>query len=186
MRDPDAGPLWRRRWRAALKRFGMDQRGVAAVEFALIALPFFVLTFGLIEIVLVFILSTTLDYGVQEAARRVRTGELQASAGNLTQFKAAVCGELFALMDCDEKLTIDMRKLTSFSSTTSVADPIDHDGELKEDEFGFDPGGANDIVMVRVFYKWDLVTPIISAPLANLSGNKRLIVSTATFRNEPF
>ena len=40
--------------------------------------------------------------------------------------------------------------------------------------------------MVRAFYEWELVTPIISAPLANLSGNRRLIVSTATFRNEPF
>jgi Flp pilus assembly protein TadG len=168
-----------------LRRFVGDRRGVAAVEFALIALPFFVLTFGLVEIVLVFILSTTLDYGVQEAARRVRTGELQASAGNLAKFKLAVCGELYALMDCDAKLTLDVRKLDNFAASGGVGSPIDA-GEVKKASFGFDPGGANEIVMVRAFYEWDLVTPIISAPLSNLSGNRRLIVSTATFRNEPF
>jgi Flp pilus assembly protein TadG len=144
------------------------------------------LTFGLIEIVLVFILSTTLDYGVQEAARRVRTGELQASSGNLTAFKAAVCGELFALMDCETKLSLDVRKLDNFAASGDVASPIDTDGNVKKGDFGFDPGSANEIVMVRAFYEWELVTPVISAPLANLSGNRRLIVSTATFRNEPF
>lgn len=170
-----------------LRRWLGDKRGVAAVEFALIALPFFMLTFGLIEIVLVFIMSTTLDYGVQEAARRVRTGELQAASGNLAKFKEAVCGELFNLMDCDSKLTIDVRKLGSFTATDSVSSPIDPaKKEVKKGEFGFDPGGPDEIVMVRAFYEWDLVTPIISAPLANLAGNRRLIVSTATFRNEPF
>jgi Flp pilus assembly protein TadG len=169
-----------------ISRFGSDRRGIAAVEFALIALPFFVLTFGLIEIVLVFILSTTLDYGVQEAARRVRTGELQAAAGDMTKFKAAVCGELFALMDCDSKLSIDVRKLDSFAASDAVSSPIDTDKNMKKTDFTFDPGKANDIVMVRVFYEWALVTPVISAPLANLANGKRLIVSTATFRNEPF
>ncbi len=176
-------PVRHRGW---LRRFVGDRRGVAAVEFALIALPFFMLTFGLIEIVLVFILSTTLDYGVQEAARRVRTGELQATSANMSAFKTAVCGELFALMDCDTKLSLDVRKLDNFAASGGVASAIGSDGQVKKGGFGFDPGSANEIVMVRAFYEWDLVTPIISAPLANLSGNRRLIVSTATFRNEPF
>src|ERR1700761_8011540 len=90
-------PLWRRRFDA----FVGDMRGVAAVEFALIAFPFFILIFGLIEVVMIFILTSTLDYGVMEAARRVRTGELQNSGQGLAEFKTAVCGELFNLLDCD-------------------------------------------------------------------------------------
>jgi Flp pilus assembly protein TadG len=80
-------------------------REVVAVEFALIAFPFFVLIFGLIEVVMIFILSSTLDCGVMEAARRVRTGKLQSSAQRLAGFKAAVCGNLFNLLDCDSRFT---------------------------------------------------------------------------------
>jgi Flp pilus assembly protein TadG len=177
-----ARPLWRRRFDA----FVGDLRGVAAVEFALIAFPFFVLIFGLIEVVMIFILSSTLDYGVMEAARRVRTGELQSSGQGLAGFKAAVCGNLFNLLDCDSKLMIDVRKFDSFAATDFSQPPVDKDGNLKQDQFGFEPGKADDIVVVRVFYTWSLLTPVISAPLANMSGGRRLLVSTATFRNEPF
>lgn len=172
----------RRPWRS----LGRDKRGVAAVEFALIAFPFFVLVFGLIEVVMIFIMTSTLDYGVMEAARRVRTGELQASGGSLTDFKTAVCGELYDLLDCDEKLQIDVRQYDSFASTDFSKPPVDDKGELKSDAFAFQPGAANQIVVVRVFYEWSLLTPVISAPLANMSGGRRLLVSTATFRNEPF
>ena len=63
---------------------------------------------------------------------------------------------------------------------------LDEDGNLDTEDFGFDPGGSNDIVVVRAFYEWDLMTPLLSAPLANLSGNRRLLQSTVVFRNEPF
>ena len=175
-------PLWRRR----LGAFTSDLRGVAAVEFALIAFPFFVLIFGLIEVVMIFILTSTLDYGVMEAARRVRTGELQNAGQGLTEFKTAVCGELFNLLDCDTKLMIDVRKFDTFAATDFDKPPVDKDGNLKQDQFGFAPGGADDIVVVRVFYTWSLLTPVISAPMANMSGGRRLLISTATFRNEPF
>ncbi len=83
-----ARALWRRR----MDKLTRDTRGVAAVEFALIAFPFFVLIFGPLEVAMIFILTSTLDYGVMEAARRLRTGELQSSCKGLTEFKTAVCG----------------------------------------------------------------------------------------------
>jgi hypothetical protein len=135
---------------------------------------------------MIFILTSTLDYGVSEAARRVRTGELQNSGQGLTEFKTAVCGELFNLLDCDTKLMIDVRKFDSFAATDFDKPPVDKDGNLKQDQFGFQPGGADDIVVVRVFYTWSLLTPVISAPMANMTGGRRLLISTATFRNEPF
>jgi len=120
-----------------------------------------------------------------EAARRVRTGELQAAAGDLADFKASVCGELSNLLDCDDKLTVDIRRFDSFTAA-DLPDPIDADGEVTTGAFTFEPGAADEIVIVRVFYEWALLTPVISAPLSNLSGGRRLLVSTATFRNEPF
>ena len=37
------------RWRKKVDRFGKSRRGSAAVEFALVAVPFFMLTFGQID-----------------------------------------------------------------------------------------------------------------------------------------
>ena len=44
----------RSRWQA----FAKDRRGAAAVEFAMIAAPFFFLIFGLLEVCLIFIMTT--------------------------------------------------------------------------------------------------------------------------------
>jgi hypothetical protein len=37
-------------------------------------------------------------------------------------------------------------------------------------------------VVVRLFYKW----PIYVSLLQNMSGNNRLLIATAAFRNEPY
>ena len=168
-----------------LQRYASDKRGVAAVEFALIATPFFFLIFGLLEICMVFIMSSVLEHGINEAARDIRTGQAQADGFDQGAFRASVCGELFELLECDSKLQFDVRVFDSFTNTTDTS-PIDGDGELDTSGFGFDMGNASEIVVVRVFYEWNLITPILSAPLANMSEGRRLLQSTVAFRNEPF
>ena len=50
----------------------------------------------------------------------------------------------------------------------------------------FATGGSESIVLVRVYYEWELMTPLMNAGLKNLSNGKRMISATATFRNEPY
>ena len=50
----------------------------------------------------------------------------------------------------------------------------------------YSPGGAGDIVVVRLFYQWPLFVTGLGFNIANLSGNKRLLVATAAFKNEPY
>lgn len=174
------------RFMKRFKSYAEDKRGVAAVEFALIATPFFFLIFGLLEVCLLFIMSAVLDHGLGEAAREIRTGQFQSgSSADLATFKQSVCDELFALMECGDKLQIDVKTFTSFGAT-SAPNALKMDGTLDTTGFSFSPGGANEIVVVRVFYEWDLITPILSAPLANMSENRHLIQVTTAFRNEPF
>ncbi|MEM9054639.1 MAG: TadE/TadG family type IV pilus assembly protein [Pseudomonadota bacterium] len=173
------------RLQAGLKRWAEDKRGIAAVEFALIATPFFFLLFGLLEVCVLFIMSSVLEHGVNEAARSIRTGEMQQNGFGQAVFKAAICAELFDLLDCDAKLQLDVQTFSNFS-TTDNPNPIDGDGNLNSDSFGFDPGGANEIVVVRVFYEWELITPLLTKPLSNMSGDRHLLQATAAFRNEPF
>ena len=155
------------------------------MEFALIAAPFFFIIFGLMEICVIFIMSTVLEHAVSESSRQIRTGQAQDAGFSIVEFRKSVCNGVFDLMSCDSNLHIDVKRLTSFSSA-ELQTPIDGDGNFDDDDFTFEPGGANDIVAVRVYYEWSLITPILSRPLANLANGKHLIQATAVFRNEPF
>ena len=170
--------------RSFLKRFGSNQTGSTMVEFALVAAPFLVLLVGLLEVCLIFIVTTTLEHGAAEASRRVRTGELQSSGASAEAFKTIVCDNTFGLLDCGERLMVDVRVFDDFGNT-SGNDPL-KDGEVDEDNLQFDAGSGSDIVLARVFYEWNIITPVIGTPLSNMNGNKRLLQASVAFRNEPF
>lgn len=178
-------------WQKKLQSFSQDKRGIAAVEFALIATPFFFLIFGLLEICVIFIMSSILEHAASEASRQIRTGQFQSATNSsggslgLADFENMICPELFGLMDCNG-IEVDVQTFTDFSGAPNSTPPIDSSGDFDNSSFGFDAGGANDIVVVRVFYQWDLIIPGLSLPLANLNDNKRLLQSTIAFRNEPF
>jgi hypothetical protein len=78
-----------------------------------------------------------------------------------------------------------VRTFENFGST-EFDPPIGGDGELDDRDFGFDPGAPQDIVVVRVFYDWQLLGPGMINGLANMPGNRRLISAATAFRNEPY
>ena len=43
-----------------------------------------------------------------------------------------------------------------------------------------------DIVIVSVYYEWQLITPMMGSSMANAPDNTRILVSSQVFRNEPF
>ena len=83
-------------------------------------------------------------------------------------------------------LTFDVRTYQDFDEMDQTG-PI-NGGEVDPDAFIFEPGEEREIVLVRVFYEWQIITPVIGnyGGFANLSGNKRLLASSVAFRNEPF
>ena len=40
--------------------------------------------------------------------------------------------------------------------------------------------------MLRVFYKWPVITDFMSKLVSNIQGGKTLHIATATWQNEPF
>jgi hypothetical protein len=50
----------------------------------------------------------------------------------------------------------------------------------------FDPGISCNVVLVRVFYAWQVLTPGLTPFLDSMAGNRHLIYTAATFRNEPY
>lgn len=167
-----------------LVRFWQDDSGANLVEFGLVAAPFFTMLIGLFEVCVIFIIMTTMEHGVAEAARNIRTGELQEAGGSAATFKAEVCKQTFGLLDCNNKLKVDVKQYDGFNDAKND-DPIKN-GKVDDSALGFQPGEGGDIIVARVFYEWDIITPLISGPLANLDGGKRLLQATVAFRNEPF
>ncbi len=174
-----------RRLAKAFDQWAEDRRGSAAIEFALISTPFFLLIFGMLEIAVIFIATSSLEFAVTEASRAVRTGQAQAAGLNRATFRALVCSNILSVLECDSNFEVDVQTLNGFNN-----DPVggagNPDGSFRTGCFGFDPGGTDDVVIVRAFYRWELLTPFLTTPLANLGDDGLVIQATTAFRNEPF
>ncbi len=141
------------------------------------------LLFAIVETAMVFFVSANLENGVHEASRLVRTGQLQFSGGGIAEFRQVVCDNAPLLASCDSDILIDVRKFQDFTNV-NFTDPIVN-GNL-QNNFNFTPGGQGEVILVRVFYVWDVNAPFIGTFLSNMNGGKRLLSSAIAFRNEPF
>lgn len=172
-------------WLRPVRRLWRRNEGAAAVEFGLVAVPFLALLFAIMETALVFFAGQALETAAADSARLILTGQAQTQGLDQTTFKSAVCSKVYGLFDCNNGVKVDVRKYTSFSNIT-VPNPIDENGNLKED-FAYQPGGPGDIVVVRLMYKWPVFVSLLGLnSLSNMAGNQRLLVATVAFRNEPY
>lgn len=178
-------------WTYWLKKYKANKDGATAIEFAILALPFLALLTAIVEIAIVFFLSSTLTHAMNESARDIRTGEFQSTCGAEAEFKAMVCGNMSTLGSCN-RLRIDV-----VSSPTGrfqpnmlppapvVPDPLDPNApQILPDQYV--PTGARAVVVVRAQYYFPLAFPGQWTRLSNQPGNTRLITASTAFRNEPF
>lgn len=162
-----------------------DRRGSVVVEFGLIAIPFFMLLFGVLETGVVFFGNSMLDKATADAARLVRTGQAQAQNMTAGQFHDYICTQISPLLSCGTNLQVDVEAFSDFGNVT-IPNPIDGNGQLNPNLNHYAIGGPGDIVLVRTFYTWNIITPLLKPFFANLSSGARLMTSASTFRNEPF
>jgi Flp pilus assembly protein TadG len=167
-----------------LRSFARRQDGAAAVEFALVAAPFLAVTFAILETAFVFFAQQTLEATAADSARLILTGQAQTANYTAADFKTAVCARVFGLFDCSGGMTVDVKTYTTFSSVDNTA-PVTS-GTFDSTKTGYTPGGPGCIVRVTLYYQWAVYVSMWNAGLANLNGNKRLLVATSVFRNEPY
>ena len=163
-----------------MRRLARKEDGAAAIEFGMVAAPFLLLVFAIMETAIVFFAGQTLETAVSDSSRLIMTGQAQAQGFNQSAFKDAVCARIYGLFDCQNGVHIDVKSYPAFSNIDPKL-PLDANGNF-QDNMSYQPGGSGDIVVVRLFYQW----PIYVSVLSNMSGNNRLLAATAAFRNEPF
>ncbi len=166
-----------------LRRFRRNRAAAAALEFALVAPVFLVLLFAILETALMFFAGQVLETVTQQAARLVLTGQAQNSGDDMTKFHKSVCDQIPALFSC-AAISVDVRSYSSFSTIT-FSNEIDNTGHFIND-VQYNPGGPSCIVVVRVFYPWQLFVTGLGYNISNMANSQRLLVATAAFRNEPF
>ena len=167
-----------------IRQFVRREDGSAAVEFGAILLPFMALVFAIMETALVFFAGQTLETAVADSARLIMTGQAQTQALNQDTFKSAVCARIYGLFDCANGIYVDVKTFSSFANVT-MNKPVDANGQLVNN-FSYNPGGPTDIVVVRLFYQWPVYVSLMGLNLSDMSGQNRLLVATAAFRNEPY
>lgn len=176
-------------WRKEARRFGKARRGSTAIEFAIVAVPFFMLTFGLVEVLMIGFAQTSLDFAIAESGREIRTGRVQQNGVTEGEVQTALCNQInrFMVLSCDGNLFLDVDRYASFvDAAAGTVNPVDGEGNFQTAGFGFTPGIGSDIVVVRAYYRWEVVTPLFEPVFSNTNGGQRILISTMMFRNEPF
>ena len=183
-------PLLRRLLAPLIARgrsFARDERGVTAIEFGILALPFFTLIFAIIETAMMFFASQVLDSAVEDATRMIRTGQAQNANYTIDDFRTYMCGYTFNLFNCNNiQLKID--KISSFSSvvinpTVQTCTLITCTWSLTQT---YTPGVGRDVIQVSAYYRWPLLVVLPYFNLKNQPDNYRLLSAIRVFRNEPF
>ena len=168
--------------RCGLNRFRADQRGVVAIEFALLAIPFFFVLFASIETAIVMGAGVVLDNAVDDAARLVLTGQTQTADITADKFKQTMCDNISMMMSCS-RLKVDMRTFATFGAIPG--DVPSKLGNVDDSSFCFDPGAQDNITVVRAFYEWPWVTGLLQRATSTTNG-QAVLFSMAAFMNEPF
>jgi len=167
-----------------MRAFLRDRKGVTAVEFALIGLPFIALLIVMLEIGIVAFAQQELETAVEQSSRIVLTG--QTSSLNQAQFTSTVCGFLPALIDCTG-LMVDLQSATNFSSANTSTPTLTYDSNGNvTNTWVYNTGSKGDVMVLRVMYQFPISPGPLGFKLANLSNGKRLLMSTAVFQNEPY
>jgi Flp pilus assembly protein TadG len=161
-----------------LRRFARADDGATAIEFAFVAIPFLILVFAIIELGLTSLVSLSLENALANVDRTIRTGALQEKKGDATYYRQQVCAQMAWLGEsaCQSAITLDVRALPAFAKV---------DAAPKDKPPCFDPGGPNSIILVRAYYKWPLITPLLQDALDTSSGDRR-VTFAAVFVNEPY
>lgn len=181
-------------------RLVKNEEGTTAIEFAILGIPFMALLFGIIELAVLFFISSTTQHALETVSREIRTGEFQSEGGAAAEFKTKICAAMVGVGNCDY-LRVDILSSATgrFSELTLPQSPAEipeneteAEKEAREaaapalpaDNYTVTSGG--DVVIVRVQYIHRLTIPSELTRLSNSTGNTHIITHTTAFKNEPF
>lgn len=171
-------------------RLARDESGTTAIEFGMVAIPFLMFVFALIGIAFYFFIMTSLDKGMDQTSRLVRTGQAQNTNMTVDQFRQKICDSAGGWIKCN-KVQVFVQKYPDWSSVQPQA-CLDASGNVVTNSA---PGGnlisqytgsSSEIVMVTTCYKWEFTASIPYFKIGNMSDKSMMLQSSTAFRSEPY
>jgi Flp pilus assembly protein TadG len=181
--------LSRRHWRHA-------RSATAALEFAILVVPFLVLALGTFEVGYDFFIEAVLDNAVHTAARTVQVGTAQGAASGssvATWVASAVCPALHGLLACSQ-LYVSVVAIPSGTGQTYYTYIAENPPSLTGTTGASDSvctGTGGQLMLLRAFYlsptflgllvpQWSQASPVNSTARVHVS------FASAGFVNEYF
>jgi len=179
------------KFKSLIRKYTRDKDGVTAIEFGILALPFMVLIFGILELALVFFTTASLEHSIRTVSRDgIRTGS--NISPNLADFENRIC-DAFNVNQCNARMVISVDKVTS-TAGADLSTAFNAGFTPDDDDFELDPsddGGAlnvcpDSIFLIHAHYKHPLILPPAITQLAASGAKHRIIKVTQAVRTEPF
>lgn len=172
-----------------IRRIALDCRGVTAIEFAVLALPFFALICAIMQSALIVLAQQSLDRALERAARSLRTGTFQELADGsdpAQRLQRTMCGDVPVLFRC-ASVREDVTRGASFSPAM-LNEPFDRERRMWADGFGtrFECPEGDDIVALRAAVPIPYLFKFPDRVAQRMADDTLLLVSTSVFRAEAY
>jgi Flp pilus assembly protein TadG len=180
-------------WRALVH----ETSGAAALEFALVALPFLALAGAILQIALQIWAAQNFDHAVQSAVRTLFTGQFQVANSGQTDaakllgaLKTTLCGTSTApvstVFNC-QNVKLDVAVSSSFAASQPASAVNAATGTWNADfgtKYACAKPGA--IVTVTAAVPFPTFFSMLGLNMKTFADGSHLLMSTAVFRTEPY
>lgn len=182
----------------AVRGFRADTRGTTAVEFALVATPFFVLMMGIMTVGMQYLALHSLEHAVSEASRQIRTGQAQQKEGyTVNDFRNLVCDAAGPLIACDGRLVLHFRSEERFQDLVPMPICV-KDGALAPPSVSGEAslvaavGEEDRKVAIKLCYDWVMGMSLwqsiwnLISPTPVTESGKTILSAATVFQTEPY
>ncbi|MEE7491979.1 TadE/TadG family type IV pilus assembly protein [Methylobacterium oryzae] len=181
-------------------RFARARGGATAVEFALVAVPFFALVGACLENGIVFWEQEILQQAVADASRQIYTGAFQTTNAGTTdpatlmgRFRRAICTQpngtpRITIFNC-ANVRVSITQASSYTAASPVSPVATNASGVSDwnaNFAGYSCAGASAIVIVQAAVDIPVFFPLLGAAVANLPNNRRVLQAATVFKVEPY
>lgn len=176
--------------------FVKNEDGAAALEFALVSLPFLAMIFFIMFIGLAEFLNLQIDYAMQKAARQVMIGTIQTKAVTQAQFRTNyICAYLPVAISCNDVI-VNLQTIQEAARPKGYYQLVDSNAssinipQLSNSSTSFSPGSQGSYEYLQIIYPVTFMPSFIAKLISggnNYNGSPAfLLTSTIAFRNESY
>ncbi len=163
------------------RRLATDTRAAAAIEFAMLAVPFFGVVLGILTVGFSLFMQEALDQSLHTAVRQVQLGLVPATYSAADFAEKVFCPVFGRYGDCG-KVAVTLLPVANFGDPVVVPPPPDRLGLPG----GFCVGAPGQLMFARAVFAAPVISQFwpyaMQGTVNGTTGN--VLVSTAAFANE--